>query len=437
MRCFSKFFLIVLVFHSFLFAQHPAWRIANGTAGIHIGDIDIFHNNADTLYAIGDQFLLSTDNGENWSRIPLSPTSGSGALKVDPFNSKIIYVSHSSPTEGNAVSMTTDGGLNWQFLFLGNSFPSAVMEIDPQDLQSVYVGIGPLQIKRSSDYGQSWVDVTPPQAYWGPLSLAIAPSNGNTLYAGYLVSFYKSTDRGNSWTTLSLGFQFSNGISLAVHPENSDVVYAAVFGYGVYKSTDGGANWNEMNNGLSSDDRDINTIAINPERPKELFIGTGSVQNDLLFKSTDGANNWFLFNNGLPDSGHVSTIAIDTLNDKIFIGVNAFNAAGIYVYESIASLSPHPLTKSNFFLFQNYPNPFNSETMFQFALPQTEQARLVVYNMVGQIVKTLLDKQFPPGKYKIAWDGRDDAGNSVSSGVYFYRVETAAFQQTRKMLLIH
>lgn len=90
-----------------------------------------------------------------------------------------------------------------------------------------------------------------------------------------------------------------------------------------------------------------------------------------------------------------------------------------------------------FHLRQNAPNPFNPVTTIEFAVPAPGRVALRIYDTRGQLVRTLLDTQFAAPKHdRVAWDGRDDAGKVVSSGVYFYKLETADQTATRKMLLL-
>ena len=89
-------------------------------------------------------------------------------------------------------------------------------------------------------------------------------------------------------------------------------------------------------------------------------------------------------------------------------------------------------------LTQNYPNPFNPETHIDYALPHAQEqlTRLVVYNTLGEQIRTLVDKKQSAGNYKVVWDGKDDTGNTVASGVYFYKITSGSFSQMKKMMLI-
>ena len=87
-------------------------------------------------------------------------------------------------------------------------------------------------------------------------------------------------------------------------------------------------------------------------------------------------------------------------------------------------------------LDQNYPNPFNPSTSIQFSIPEGGPVSLSIYNVLGRKVRTLADGFFASGTHSFTWDGRDDDGALVSSGVYLYRIDAANFTQTRKMVLM-
>ena len=91
---------------------------------------------------------------------------------------------------------------------------------------------------------------------------------------------------------------------------------------------------------------------------------------------------------------------------------------------------------TSYSLGQNYPNPFNPSTEIAFSLPASGHVQLSVYNVLGQQVNTLVDRDMSAGNHTITWDGRGDDGSSVASGVYFYRLKTAAFSETKKMMML-
>jgi hypothetical protein len=87
-------------------------------------------------------------------------------------------------------------------------------------------------------------------------------------------------------------------------------------------------------------------------------------------------------------------------------------------------------------LSQNYPNPFNPETNIVFNIPKSAQVKLEIFNILGQKVRTLVDQYLKAGQKEVDWDGRDDLGKEISSGMYFYRITTPEFSQTKKMVLL-
>jgi hypothetical protein len=91
---------------------------------------------------------------------------------------------------------------------------------------------------------------------------------------------------------------------------------------------------------------------------------------------------------------------------------------------------------TRFELSQNYPNPFNPSTTIRFALPVPQRVLIDVVNILGQRVTTLIDDDMPAGNNQVTWDGTDDFGRQVASGVYFYRLRTDKFQNNKKMVLL-
>jgi hypothetical protein len=84
----------------------------------------------------------------------------------------------------------------------------------------------------------------------------------------------------------------------------------------------------------------------------------------------------------------------------------------------------------------NYPNPFNPETVIKFSLPQETPVTLRVYNILGQVVRTVVDDVLPAGNHHVRWDGKSEQGHDVASGVYFYRIQAGDFESTQKMTLL-
>lgn len=90
---------------------------------------------------------------------------------------------------------------------------------------------------------------------------------------------------------------------------------------------------------------------------------------------------------------------------------------------------------TQFRLFQNYPNPFNPETIIQFSLPNFSLIEVSIYNLLGQRVRQLVNQSCTPGEHFVKWNGKDDLGSNVPSGIYLYKIKTVEFTATRKMIL--
>lgn len=88
-------------------------------------------------------------------------------------------------------------------------------------------------------------------------------------------------------------------------------------------------------------------------------------------------------------------------------------------------------------LYQNYPNPFNPATTIRFELAVPLRVQLVIFNAKGEIVTTLLARQLSAGAHAVTWNGRDDHGLPVSSGVYFYQIRAGAFSALHKMIYLN
>jgi hypothetical protein len=161
-------------------------------------------------------------------------------------------------------------------------------------------------------------------------------------------------------------------------------------------------------------------------------------------------------------NGNLYVVLYNMSNDPISVGegnilslpatlsVSAEDGFGIELKEVVladerAALIPvgdSPSRPVAFELGQNYPNPFNPSTTIKFTLPSIAEGgtmlptSLRIYNVLGEVVRTLADEPMAPGVHHKVWDGRDDQGNQVASGIYFYRLRAGDFQHTRKMVLM-
>ncbi|MCL2064169.1 MAG: T9SS type A sorting domain-containing protein [Candidatus Cloacimonetes bacterium] len=113
--------------------------------------------------------------------------------------------------------------------------------------------------------------------------------------------------------------------------------------------------------------------------------------------------------------------------------------SGVYVYDidyTVSEYDPTDITITRSELLGNYPNPFNPETNIRFSLLEAGEVVIDVYNIRGQRVRRLLDEYKDRGEHNVVWNGLDETGRELGSGVYFYRMNTNDFTQTRRMLLL-
>lgn len=91
---------------------------------------------------------------------------------------------------------------------------------------------------------------------------------------------------------------------------------------------------------------------------------------------------------------------------------------------------------TEFALLQNYPNPFNAGTEIKFDLPQRARLTLRIFNIKGELVRTLVDEERDPGRHRVHWDGKNEQGSVVASGVYVYRMQTSRWEASRKLTMV-
>jgi flagellar hook assembly protein FlgD len=94
------------------------------------------------------------------------------------------------------------------------------------------------------------------------------------------------------------------------------------------------------------------------------------------------------------------------------------------------------LVPKKFVLYQNHPNPFNPETTIRYGIPLASNARVEIFNLLGQRIRTLVNKHHEAGTYVIKWDGQKDNGQLAPSGLYIYRFSADNFVQSRKLILM-
>lgn len=141
---------------------------------------------------------------------------------------------------------------------------------------------------------------------------------------------------------------------------------------------------------------------------------------------------------------HITTWAIKNLPEGFYYwsvqAVDNAYAGSLFALEDSFSTVLTDAGQDNsiprqYLLYQNYPNPFNPHTTIEYDLSRDSKVQLIIYNVLGEKIVTLVDAGQPAGHYKVGWNGTNQTGKHVASGVYFYRLHTENFVQIKKMLL--
>lgn len=390
-------------------------------------DVSSFDNNYQGICALhgssqegGEyyQFYATTDGGANWSdRIRIFSASDDDATSG-------FYVNDL------ATASTPD------FHYGPNNNVLAVVraEKDTDDLRMVYT--------QSTDGGLTWGDVS-----LIPGAEEIIIDNGDT-DRGYEVivdqegnyhvfvlgltndewGIYDFKLTGTTWSsTKILVSEFGPNGLIAVEDDHGDTgPFVAptlnsdgsmFLSYIDLKDTTGGENDYSMFTVFSTDNGSTWS------EPKEII-------NDPLFNAAeihDVARNA----NG---SLHItySTVTNDTTQGVEIISRYYSNVP----IDNITSVDESEVLVPDFALSQNYPNPFNPTTNIRYSIGGVSQVKISIFNIMGQEVKTLVNKNQGKGNYSVSWNGKNNGDKKVSAGLYFYTLEAGNFIQTRKMILL-
>ncbi|PKN72907.1 MAG: hypothetical protein CVU50_05105 [Candidatus Cloacimonetes bacterium HGW-Cloacimonetes-3] len=200
-----------------------------------------------------------------------------------------------------------------------------------------------------------------------------------------------------------------------------------------------GTNWtvyDTMNSGLPSDY--VHNMAFDSLGNLWIGIDAGldmqSVGNLVCYNGV----NWFVYNAYNSDMciNEFSCLAIDNHNNK-WIG-SSWGSEGLSVFNEngVVANDDEVCPPTNLFSLRNYPNPFNPETNISFNLPVSGKTTLTVYNVKGQRIDTLINKPLLSGKHVYVWNGTDENGSKVGSGLYFCVLNQGAKQEIRKIMLV-
>jgi len=239
----------------------------------------------------------------------------------------------------------------------------------------------------------------------------------------------KSLDYGDSWEWLTPP-DYVRHLDFA--GDSAQVIFMLTSS-NVYRSLNGGLSWTEIfNNTMML--RILNKIAYHASTNMLYLAGSDDFETEaLFFRSADLGNNWQEIQLNISNPIYDMEIAGDGF---IYL---ATPDKGVFRVNPMLLDLPYDIDQTQldgFRLFPNYPNPFNSGTTFEFFVPKTSPVKIEIFNLMGQKVCTLWSGQQKVGRHKLYWNGRDDTGKDVASGVYIYRLQSFRFSGTKKFLLI-
>lgn len=201
------------------------------------------------------------------------------------------------------------------------------------------------------------------------------------------------------------------------------MIFTATHGGGIFRSTDNGDNWVQVNNGLTN----LFVRSLTISQYGQIFAAT----NGGLYSSTDNGENWTSMNEGLFNV-HLNSIIIDQ-GGYLFVG--ALISGAYRSINPITAVEDEPMFVSQLTLYQNYPNPFNPSTKISWQSPVDSWQTIKIYDVLGNEVSTIVDEYKTSGSYEVVFN-TSSIKHHPSSGVYFYQLKSGDFIQTKKMILL-
>ncbi|MCU0643417.1 MAG: T9SS type A sorting domain-containing protein [bacterium] len=319
--------------------------------------------------------------------------------------------------------------------------------------------------------------------------MAIAPTNNNVIFAGgrnynnsdYVMAVCYSTNGGSSWKRAELSSKYGYIYAIVIHPSNPAVVYAGGYCYSgtsypgkVFKTMDGGANWTDVSHGIDENYNYIYSLVFDPKTPTTLYAGASrgiyrsldgganwvsltTLCRDVyalavhprtsviyaagyglgVYSSVDGGSHWTTMNEGLT-SFELECMVLDSQNDLLLVGTTS---EGVFRYNLATEIAPivlNPTLPDELRLLPNFPNPFNPTTTIKYEISSNMNLpiQLSIYNVAGQLMRNLVNEIQQAGTYTVNWDGSDDRGMPVSSGMYFCILQAGDSRAARKITLI-
>jgi photosystem II stability/assembly factor-like uncharacterized protein len=391
----------------------------------------------------------------------------------DSVNGWVVGYEGSSNGVYALIDRTTNGGYAWTRQYTG-VLGTDITSVHFFDALNGWASGANGMLLKTTNGGTSWLTV-PTGTSLRFNGMHWLNSNVGWLATTVGANVLRTTNGGATWATSNTGAGFElSGIYFV----NSTTGWVSGDGGTIRKTTDGGITWNAQSSGVGTN--------INLRNPAFLDSLTGWVVGGnydtipVILKTTNGGQNWtqqtspirwhlmcvrFLNANQGCAVGWQGTVITTTNGGStwlpsprlhVFPGAQNLTClffrslapndykgwicgSGLEVYSARFGLDAVPESGGlprEFSLSQNYPNPFNPSTTIGFQMSQRENAQVNIYNSIGQLLRILVNDQREPGTHTVVWDGKDNSGNFVASGSYFYQVQVGDMLQTKKMLLL-
>jgi hypothetical protein len=164
-----------------------------------------------------------------------------------------------------------------------------------------------------------------------------------------------------------------------------------------------------------------------------------------LFWTPDDGETWIEIARNVTGESYGWVVPADQLTETARVRVFIYDELGLLGFDTsdelfevvthITGVTPN-VRPNTYALGQNVPNPFNPRTKISFDLPRDENVRIAIYDVKGRLVKTLVSEPMTWGRHEVVWDGDDNRGNRVATGVYYYRIAAGSFTATKSMVLV-
>ena len=352
----------------------------------------------------------STDGGENW--ITVNNGNNLRCNNIYSSGNKIYAL-----TDGGVFS-TTNSGETWTAQNTGltaNDLKVRCMYVDgANSYLGTYNGV-----LRSTDDGQSWA----PTSFHSTQKIinCITKVNG-VLFAGsegVTNTLVKLIDNGASWEWVRFNMSFTPQV-FDIFVEGNTMFIGT--GHGVHKSTNTGANWTMLNEGLGADPYVSSIIRVG-----QYMFCSQTAGGRGVFRTTNDGVQWEEVTGEGPFWSDFRNLF--SHNGKLLVSTGQ----GIFSRpeSQLVSIENSNVRPEQFSLKQNYPNPFNPVTTIKYSIPKNQFVKITVYDVSGKKIAELLNEYKTAGEYDIIFDA-----SRFSSGVYFYELKTENFTETKKMLLV-